>query len=150
MSRTEKTEFTNMCMVYDGDRVLVQDKISKSWGGIMLPGGHVEPYEDFTDAVIREVYEETGLTISSPRLCGIKDWYNDDGSRYVVLLYKTEKFSGELKSSDEGEVFWVTFDEFKTMPIAHGMDKMIEVFLNDDISEMCYHKVNDEWITVLK
>ncbi|MBQ7834456.1 MAG: 8-oxo-dGTP diphosphatase [Ruminiclostridium sp.] len=150
MSRTEKTEFTNMCMVYDGDRVLVQDKISKSWGGIMLPGGHVEPYEDFTDAVIREVYEETGLTISSPRLCGIKDWYKDDGSRYVVLLYKTEKFSGELKSSDEGEVFWVTFNELKTMSIADGMDKMLEVFLNDDISEMCYHKVNDEWITVLK
>ena len=150
MSRTEKTEFTNMCMVYDGDRVLVQDKISKSWGGIMLPGGHVEPYEDFTDAVIREVYEETGLTISSPRLCGIKDWYKDDGSRYVVLLYKTEKFSGELKSSDEGEVFWVTFNELKTMSIADGMDKMLDVFLNDDISEMCYHKVNDEWITVLK
>lgn len=150
MSRTEKTEFTNMCMVYDGDRVLVQDKISKSWGGIMLPGGHVEPYEDFTDAVIREVYEETGLTISSPRLCGIKDWYKDDGSRYVVLLYKTEKFSGELKSSDEGEVFWVTFNELKTMPIADGMDKMLDVFLNDDISEMCYHKVNDEWVAVLK
>ena len=139
-----------MCMVCDGDKVLVQDKISKSWGGIMFPGGHVEPYEDFTDAVMREVYEETGLTISSPRLCGIKNWYNDDGSRYVVLLYKTDKFTGELKSSEEGEVFWKTFDELKAMCLANGMDKMLQVFLDDDISEMCYHKVNGEWVTVLK
>ncbi len=150
MSRTIPVEFTNMCMVYDGDKVLVQDKISKSWGGLMFPGGHVEPNEDFTDAVIREVYEETGLTISCPQLCGIKDWYNDDGSRYVVLLYKTDKFSGTLKSSDEGEVHWITIDEFKSGNHAEGMDKMLEIFLNDDLSEMCYHKENDKWVTVLK
>ncbi|MGN0578967.1 MAG: NUDIX domain-containing protein, partial [Ruminiclostridium sp.] len=59
MPRTEKVEFTNMCMIYDGDKVLVQDKISRSWGGLTFPGGHVEEKEDFTDAVIREVYEET-------------------------------------------------------------------------------------------
>lgn len=150
MKRTMLVEFTNMCMIYDGDKILVQDKISKSWGGLMFPGGHVEPNEDFTDAVIREIYEETGLTISCPRLCGIKDWYNDDGSRYVVLLYKTDKFSGSLKSSDEGEVRWITIDEFKEGNYAEGMDKMLEVFLNDDLSEMCYHKENNEWITVLK
>lgn len=150
MKRTELVEFTNMCMIYDGDKVLVQDKISKSWGGLMFPGGHIEHGEDFTDAVIREVYEETGLKISNPQLCGIKDWYNDDGSRYVVLLYKTNKFSGTLKSSEEGEVYWITLDELRTGNYAEGMDKMLELFLNDDLSEMCYHKENGEWITVLK
>lgn len=150
MARTELVEFTNMCMVYDGDKVLAQDKISKTWGGAIFPGGHVEPNEDFTDAVIREVYEETGLTISCPRLCGIKDWYNDDGSRYVVLLYKTDKFTGELKPSEEGEVFWVSLDEFKKLNLASEMEKMLEVFLNDDLSEMCYHKENGEWVTILK
>ena len=150
MPRTERVEFTNKCMIYDGDKVLAQDKVSKTWGGAIFPGGHVEKGESFTDAVIREVYEETGLTISCPRLCGIKDWMNEDGSRYVVLLYKTDKFTGELRSSEEGEIFWVTLDEFRRLNLAHEMEKMLEVFLNEDLSEMCYLRENDKWITLLK
>lgn len=150
MPRTERVEFTNMCMIYYGDKVLAQDKVSKTWGGAIFPGGHVEKGESFTDAVIREVYEETGLTISCPRLCGIKDWMNEDGSRYVVLLYKTDKFTGELKSSEEGEIFWVTLDEFRRLNLAHEMEKMLEVFLNEDLSEMCYLRENDRWMTLLK
>ena len=73
MSKYEKAELTNMCMIYDGaGRVVVQDKVGKSWGGITFPGGHVEKDESFVDSVIREVKEETGLDIQSPKLCGIK------------------------------------------------------------------------------
>lgn len=71
--RTETVTLTNMCMICDGDKILVQDKIGDVWGGVTFPGGHVEKGESFTDAVIREVFEETGLTIRSPQLCGIKD-----------------------------------------------------------------------------
>lgn len=150
MSRAESVILTNMCMIYDGNKVLVQDKCDDSWGGITFPGGHVENGESFTDAVVREVYEETGLSISSPQLCGIKNWFNEDGSRYVVLFYKTNKFSGNIKSSDEGDIFWTTVDEMKSMKLAEGMDIMLELFLNDDLSEMCFEKDNDEWIAVLK
>ena len=150
MSRTESVILTNMCMIYDGDKVLVQDKRDDSWGGVTFPGGHVENGESFTDAVIREIYEETGLTISSPQLCGIKNWFNDDGSRYMVIFYKTDKFSGDIKSSEEGEVFWTTVDEMKKMNLAYGMDMMLELFLNDNLSEMCYEKDGDDWIALLK
>lgn len=72
MSKYEKAELTNMCMIYDGaGRVVVQDKVGKNWGGITFPGGHVEKDESFVDSVIREVKEETGLDIQSPKLCGI-------------------------------------------------------------------------------
>lgn len=150
MARTEAVTLTNMCMIYHGDKVLVQDKCDESWGGVTFPGGHVENGEFFTDAVIREVYEETGLTISCPQLCGIKNWFKNDGSRYVVLFYKTNKFSGKVKSSDEGEIFWTTVEEMKKMKLAKGMDMMLELFLNDDLSEMCYEKDHDKWIAVLK
>ncbi len=150
MSRTESVILTNMCMIYDGDKVLVQDKKDDSWGGVTFPGGHVENGESFTDAVIREIYEETGLTISYPQLCGIKNWFNNDGSRYMVIFYKTDKFSGEIKSSDEGEVFWTTVDEMKKMNLAEGMDMMLELFWNDDLSEMCFEKDGESWIALLK
>ena len=66
MARTEKAIFTNLCMVYD-DRgnILVQDRKNPDWKGVTFPGGHVEKDESFTDAVIREVFEETGLTITA-------------------------------------------------------------------------------------
>lgn len=150
MSRTESVILTNMCMIYDGDRVLVQDKKDDSWGGITFPGGHVENGESLTDAVIREVYEETGLIVSELQLCGIKNWFNNDGSRYMVIFYKTDKFSGEIKSSEEGEVFWTTVDEMKKINLAEGMDMMLELFINDNLSEMCFEKDGDNWIALLK
>ncbi len=150
MARTEIVTLTNMCMIYNGNKVLVQEKIDDDYCGITFPGGHVEKSESFTDAVIREVLEETGLKISSPKLCGIKDWTNDDGSRYMVLFYKTDKFEGELSSSDEGAVYWVDFEELKHLRLADGMDKMLEVFLNEDISEYYFYKENGEWMEALK
>lgn len=150
MSRTENVTLTNMCMVYSGNKVLVQEKIDADYSGITFPGGHVEKGESFTDAVIREIFEETGLRISSPQLCGIKDWPNDDGSRYMVLFYKTDKFEGALSSSEEGNVYWVDFEELKHLRLADGMDKMLEVFLDENISEYFFYKENDEWFEVLK
>jgi 8-oxo-dGTP diphosphatase len=73
MARTEKVTFTNMCMISDGrGNVLVQDRLDPDWPGIAFPGGHVEKGESFVDAMVREVYEETGLTVSNLTLCGIK------------------------------------------------------------------------------
>ena len=89
MKRSEPVELMNMCVLRRGSKVLVQDRTDPNWPGVAFPGGHVEKGESFTDAVIREVQEETGLTISSPRLCGIKDWC-EDGVRHVVLLYRAE------------------------------------------------------------
>ena len=87
MNRLENVEFVNMYMIKNGNKVLVQDLVSPDWPGITFLGGHVEREESSTDAVIREVKKETGLTIFKPQLCGIKDWYDDKDFRYVVLLF---------------------------------------------------------------
>ena len=150
MARIEKVTMTNMCMVFDGNKVLVQDKTDDDYSGITFPGGHVEKGESFTDAVIREVFEETGLSISSPQLCGIKDWMEEDGTRYMVLFYKTDKFEGTVTSSEEGEVFWTTLEEMKQRKLAYGMDKMLEVFLDETISEYFFYKEDGKWVEDLK
>lgn len=134
MERIENVTITNMCMVFDDSKVLVQDKKDDDYSGITFPGGHVEKGESLTDSVIREVFEETGLKIQSPQLCGIKDWMREDGTRYMVLFYKTDKFEGTVISSDEGDVYWTTLEEMKQRKLAYGMDKMLEVFLDDNIS----------------
>ena len=110
----------------------------------------MEQGEPFTDAVIREVYEETGLTIKSPQLCGVKDWMNKDGSRYVVLLYKTNQFSGTLKSSEEGEVYWLEKEELEGKKMAHDMDALLKVFLDDSLSEFRYEIKDGKWEYWLK
>ena len=150
MARIEKVTMTNMCMVFDGNKVLVQDKKDDDYSGITFPGGHVEKGEAFTDAVSREVFEETGLKISSPQLCGIKDWMEEDGTRYMVLFYKSDKFEGTVTSSEEGEVYWTTLEEMKKKKLANGMDKMLEVFLDETISEYFFYKEDGDWVEELK
>jgi len=151
MDRSEKVILTNMCMVYDGDKVLVQNRLDKKWSGFTFPGGHVEKKESFTDSVIREVFEETGLTISNPQLCGIKQWQHSEDVRYIVLFYKTDKFKGELKSSSEGEVFWMKLEDFRKAELAQDMDDMIDIFLDENKSEFYYYEENgDKWHYMIK
>jgi 8-oxo-dGTP diphosphatase len=144
MSREEKTILTNMCMVYDDHgNVLVQDRLEANWPGLTFPGGHVEPKESFVASVIREVKEETGLDIKNPTLCGIKQWYTDADARYVVLFFKTNQFSGTLRSSDEGKVFWISREELHHRKLASDMDEMLSIFESDDLTEFYYYYNED-------
>ena len=104
--RTEMVELTNLCMIKDGDKYLLQNRVKKDWQGYTFPGGHIEPGESIVQSAIREVKEETGLDVKHPKICGIKWWEVSKNKRYVVLLFKTNEYCGSLQSSDEGKVFW--------------------------------------------
>ena len=144
MARMEEVELTNMCMVCDAKgNVLVQNKKGdRTWHGWNFPGGHVEQGEFVTPSVVREIREETGLTIENPKLCGIKEFQKEqDGKRFIVFLYVASRFSGELCSSDEGDVFWYPLSELKrSKELADGFSEMLPVFTSEEISEVFYTK----------
>lgn len=150
MARRETVVLANMCMVYDNEgNILVQDRLDPDWPGVTFPGGHVEPGESFTKAVIREVWEETGLTIEHPRLCGLKQFPEEDGTRYIVMLYKANRFSGELRSSREGNVFWIKRGELENYPLPVSFDQMIRVFEDDSLGEQYVRWDGDEFLREL-
>lgn len=84
MSRTEISEITVLCLISDGDKVLLQNRVKEDWKGYTLPGGHVEMGESFVDAVIREMKEETGLDIKNPELTEFQ--YLVDGDNWTVAV----------------------------------------------------------------
>ena len=149
MARMEEVELTNMCMVCDGKgNVLVQNKKGdRTWHGWNFPGGHVEQGEFVTPSVLREIREETGLTIENPKLCGIKEFQKEqDGKRFIVFLYVASRFSGELRSSAEGDVFWYPLSELKrSKELANGFSEMLPVFTSEEVNEVFY---TNNWDTV--
>ena len=149
MSRTETVELTVLCLLRKDDRYLLQDRIKKDWRGYTLPGGHVEPGESIVDAVVREMQEETGLTVSNPRLCGVKQ-FPIEGGRYLVFLFLADQFSGELISSEEGQMHCVQKDRLSEVNLVDDFHELLEVMLDEKLSEFQYVVDGDEWNAVLR
>lgn len=146
MAREERAIFTVLVLVTDPEgRILVEDRVDASWPGICFPGGHVEKEESFTEAAIRETFEETGLLIKNPRLCGVKQFQTREDTRYVVFFYKASQYEGTLTSSEEGEVLWMSREELYGRRTVEDLDKMLEVFDREDLSEFQYIRKGSDW-----
>ena len=151
MSRTTPAILCNLCMVEDLEnrKVVLQYRSPeryKKWSGYAFPGGHIEEGESLVESVIREVYEETGLTIADPKLVAVKDWEPDEGGRYIVFCYKATEFTGQLRSSEEGEVSWVEKDQLEKLDLSYDMLPLLEVMEDPDLSEYYYRKrTDDDW-----
>ena len=146
------TTLCNMCMIEDAasGRVLVQHRLPKAtnpWCGLTFPGGHVEAGESITASVVREIREETGLTVSALRMCGVVEWETlgeraegspaevEANSKYIVFMFRTSTFTGELKSSAEGRVEWMTLDEMRKGGLAPHMEEYIRVMVDDGVPQ---------------
>lgn len=71
------------------------------------------------------------------KLCGVIDWcHRKSGERYMVILYKTDTYSGELiEETEEGKVFWADIDEIPKMELSQDFENYLKVFLDDDKQE---------------
>ena len=114
---------TVLCYIEKNDEYLMlhrnkeaNDINTGKWLGI---GGHIESIETPDDAVVREVFEETGLTLQSYKKAGIVDFINDN---YIerMHLYTSDKFTGEMIECDEGTLSWVPKNKILSLNIWEG------------------------------
>jgi 8-oxo-dGTP pyrophosphatase MutT (NUDIX family) len=94
----------------DGHVLLTQRRDNGHWEP---PGGVLELHEMITDGLVREVREETGLTVEVDALTGV---YQNLPLGIVALVFRARPTDGELATSDETAAFrWVTTDELKSL-----------------------------------
>jgi 8-oxo-dGTP diphosphatase len=110
-------------MIRKDDRLLMLKKPRRGWW--VAPGGKVEPGESLSEAVMREIREETGLAIEQPQLRGVFTILLEEDNRLVdhwmLFTFYTESFSGDLlEESEEGVLEWVPVSELATRPMAEG------------------------------
>lgn len=124
-----KLNLCTMCMIIDQDgKILVELRRKKDWPGLTFPGGKVEDYEDIESSCIREIKEETGLEVSNLINVGNIEWFiPDEDVRHLSILFKSKNYKGNIKSSEEGEVFFIDLKDIKNYPLSNDFDKILEL-----------------------
>lgn len=129
-----KSPMTTLCYVEKEDAYLMLHRVSKKqdvnkdkWIGI---GGHFEEGESPEDCLLREAYEETGLTLTSWRFRGMVTFTQEGYGTEYMCLYTADGFSGELKDCDEGILEWVKKEELLKLNLWEG-DKIFLRLLNE-------------------
>ena len=148
MSRYTPIELTNMIMIENPEtnEILVENRRNPTWPGVTFPGGHVEVGETVTQSVYREAYEETGLIIEELKMVGIKEWPLENGARYIVFLYKTNQYHGQIQTGREGEIFLTTREQLLNgqFELPNTFAEMLPVFDNPEINELALHATVDQ------
>ena len=106
------THIYTLCFIQDEDKILLQKRNKSPFRGFWNPpGGKVEKFESPIEACIREVREETGLTLNDVKFRGVFTVFNGTSKSSIIMLFHSRYYDGEIISSDEGEVDWITIDQ---------------------------------------
>lgn len=117
------------------DNKVLMIKFSKKWGQVYAPpGGKFESGETPLDCIIREFYEETGLTLINPRLQGISYW--KDSSEGIIFVYVAEDFKGDLTTvSEEGTLEWIKLGDLSKIKQFDQNEKFTPYLFKDELFE---------------
>ena len=99
------------------------------WIGI---GGHIEENEAPDECILREVKEETGLTLLNLRPRGLVTFVSDVWEGEWMHLFTSDRFEGTLTECNEGVLQWVKKDDITNLPLWEG-DRIFLDLLNKDI-----------------
>ncbi|MDM5314578.1 8-oxo-dGTP diphosphatase [Fictibacillus sp. b24] len=137
--KTIDNRLYTMCMVQHEDKVLlIKRPDSRGFPGFLAPGGKVDFPESLVECAIREVKEETGLTVSNLIYKGIDEYVNpQENVRYMVFNYWTDTFEGELLlDPPEGELVWVSLNEALNLPMQDWFKERFPLFFEEGTFEI--------------
>jgi 8-oxo-dGTP diphosphatase len=84
------------------------------WNGL---GGKFLPGESPEECIVREVREESGLTIVDPKWCGLLTFAGFKGDDWYVFVYTADRFSGSLQENEEGHLEWIPDAKLEELPL---------------------------------
>ena len=93
------------------------DENHDKWIGV---GGKLEDRESPEDCARREVLEETGLTLTDWRYCGLITFVSDRWETEYMHLFHATGFTGALRDCDEGVLEWVPVEQVNALPAWEG------------------------------
>lgn len=106
-------------------------EIDPNYGKWIGFGGKFKEGESPEDCVLREVFEETGLTLTSYRYRGIVTFVSDVCETEYMHLFDADGFTGELRRTDEGITAWIGSDVFRTLPQWEGDRIFLDLISRD-------------------
>jgi 8-oxo-dGTP diphosphatase len=134
----EHIVITTMCAIINSNDEWVFIDRKKEWNGLALPGGHLKGCESILDCVIREIKEETGLTLKTLQFKGLSHFFNKlERERYIVFNFMSNSFTGNLKTTcEEGRLFWLKPDNINISKLSNGMAERFNLFTDCNCLEM--------------
>lgn len=127
---------TTLCYVLHGDRVLMLHRTKKEkdinkdkWIGI---GGKFLNRESPDECLLREAYEETGLTLTRWRCRGIVTFVSDEWPTEYMHLFTADGFEGQLTDCNEGELAWVKKEDVPALKLWEGDRVFLELLTKEE------------------
>lgn len=142
--------YSTLCYIRRGADCLLLHRVKKEhdanqdkWIGI---GGKFENGESPEECVLRETWEETGLTLTDYRYRGIVTFVSDRWETEYMHLFTADGFTGTLKPCDEGVLEWVPWEKMLQLPHWKGDEIFLDLIARDDVPffslKLCYQGEN--------
>ncbi|WP_152970664.1 8-oxo-dGTP diphosphatase [Bacillus sp. FJAT-28004] len=127
-----------VCLIMNGSKLLLMNRTHDDYSGYIAPGGRVEFFESPVEGAIREVKEETGLTVKNLKYKGLAEYINPfKPERYMIFNYMTSEFEGDLLADHkEGKSEWIHINALDSIPMQDSFRRRLPLFFEDGVFEI--------------
>lgn len=129
-------KMTTLCYIEKDGRYLMLHRTKKEkdinkgkWIGV---GGHAEEGESPEDCLLREIKEETGLTLTSYRFRGLVTFISNECENELMCLFTADGFDGDVQICDEGDLQWIDKEIVPTLPTWSGDAIFLKLLLEGE------------------